>query len=486
MIYIRRLHPITWFFLAVLINTQTHRVVANELQLPDMGNTADYAVSPIEEKKTGEAVIRNIRRGGGVVDDPLIEGYLDHLGYRLISNSSHTEQDFKFFLINDKALNAFALPGGFIGINYGLILTADREGELASVMAHEVAHITQRHHVRAFEHGHSQGPILAALIAAMILGAGNSEIGEAAFAATAAGMMESNINFTRSNEKEADYIGITMLANAGYDPMEMASFFSRLDKASRLYGSTVPEFLRSHPFSANRMADAQSRARSLKQKKKTFDKLSFHLIQARIRALSHENPNQAVSEFEKRITSKSYKNRIAEQYGYALSLIKSGQLNKANIILNRLLKNDPNRIAYLVAKGELENSGKKITKSQSTYTKALELYPDNKVIIYYYAQNLLKNRQFSKARSLLNKVLKTPDNLPQLYKFLSEAESGLGNASGVHHAMAEYYFYQGQAHEAIRQMQLAMKADNKSDFYTTARREARLVEYQKEIITKLD
>lgn len=292
-------------------------IQSEELLIPDMGNTADYGVSPAEEKKTGEAVIRNIRRGGGVVDDPLIEDYLDHLGFRLISNTNHAEQHFKFFLINDKILNAFALPGGFIGINYGLILATESESELASVMAHEVAHITQRHHARTFEAGSNQGPILAALIAAMILGAGNSEISQAAFAASAAGMMQSQINFTRANEKEADHMGINMLANAGYDPMAMATFFGRLEKESGLYGSQVPEFLRSHPVSTNRMTDATNRARGLKPKKKQYDKQSFYLIRARIRALAHEDTHKAVAEFSKRLESGRYQNRDAELYGYA-------------------------------------------------------------------------------------------------------------------------------------------------------------------------
>lgn len=455
---------------------------SEELLLPDMGNTADYGVSPAEEKRTGEAVIRNIRRGGGVVDDPLIEDYLDHLGFRLIANTNHAEQHFKFFLINDKIINAFALPGGFIGINYGLILATESESELSSVMAHEVAHITQRHHARAFEAGSGQGLILAALIAAMILGAGNSEIGEAAFAASAAGMMQSQINFTRANEKEADYMGIKMLANAGYDPMAMATFFGRLDKESRLYGPSGPEFLRSHPMSTNRMADATNRASGLKQRKTDFDKQSFYLIRARIRALAHDDKNNAVTEFAKRLENGRFQNRAAEEYGYALALMNAKQYAKANQFLDKLLIKDPNRIAYLVAKGQIESFTQKLKQSQTTYTKALELYPENKVIIYYYVQSLLKNRQFNKARSLLNKVLRTPGNLPQLYKFLSEAELGLGNTSGVHHALAEYYFYLGQPHEAIRQMQLAIKTHKQDDFYTNAKREARIAEYQLEII----
>lgn len=455
---------------------------SEELLLPEMGNTADYGISPAEERRTGEAVIRNIRRGGGVVDDPLIEDYLDHLGYRLIANTRHADQHFKFFLINDKTLNAFALPGGFIGINYGLIMETESESELASVMAHEVAHITQRHHARSYEAGSNQGPILAALIAAMILGGGDSQIGEAAFAASAAGMMQSQINFTRANEKEADHIGINMLANAGYDPMAMASFFGRLEKESRLYGSSMPEFLRSHPVSTNRVADATARAANLKPKKHSYDKQSFYLIRARIRAIAPENPREAVTEFTKRLESGRFQNRAAEEYGLALALINAKQYDRANTLLDKLLAKDPTRIAYLVAKGQIESSTKRTKQSQSTYAKALDLYPENKVIIYYYVESLLGNQQFAKARQLLAKILKTPGNLPQFYKFMAEAEAGLGNPSGVHHALAEYHFFLGQPQEAIRQMQLALKTSDKDDFYTNAKLEARIADYQREII----
>lgn len=189
-----------------------------------MGNSADSGIGPVEEQKTGEAVIRNIRRAGGIINDPLLDSYLNHLGYSLVATSPDQDQQFNFFMINDRNINAFALPGGFIGVNYGLIMAAESESELASVLAHEIAHITQRHHARVDAVGSSQIPIVAALIAAMILGANDSEIGEAALATAAASAAQSQINFTRSNEKEADRIGIGMLADAHYSTNAMATF----------------------------------------------------------------------------------------------------------------------------------------------------------------------------------------------------------------------------------------------------------------------
>lgn len=176
---------------------------ADNIVLPDIGDNAGN-ISPAEEYRTGEAVVRNIRRAGGILDDPLIQGYLNELGYRLVA-PSESQQLFHFFLIKDLAINAFALPGGFIGINAGLILATKSESELAGVMAHEIAHVTQRHHARQYEQGSSSNiPIIAALIAAMVLGSQDNDVGQAAIASVAAGSAQKQINFTRSNEKEAD------------------------------------------------------------------------------------------------------------------------------------------------------------------------------------------------------------------------------------------------------------------------------------------
>jgi len=452
-----------------------------EVLLPDMGDTSGSKVSPAQERRTGQAVVHNIRRVGGIINDPMLDDYINNLGYQLISTSG-TEQDFNFFIVNDKQLNAFALPGGFIGVNYGLIMATESENELASVVAHEIAHITQRHHARRYEMGDKQIPVVAALIAAMILGSNNYEVAQAAVASAAAGAVQQQINFTRSNEKEADRIGIGMLADAGYNPQAMATFFERLEKESGLYGVNTPEFLRTHPVSTARVADARNRAARLKKQASRKSNKNFLLMRARIRALANEDKQAVVHEFEKRLKTGSYRDKEAEQYGYALTLINIEKYAQAKKIITALLKKDPNRIAYLLALAQIETSINKTYQADNAFEKALELYPENDVLTYYYAQNLIKNKQFKKAHKLLYKYVQLPGKNPEFYRFLSQAEAGMDNTSGMHESLADFYLSSGQPHEAIRQIQLAMKTKKENDFYRDSRMEAKLKSYQEEII----
>ncbi|MDH5407435.1 MAG: M48 family metalloprotease [Gammaproteobacteria bacterium] len=463
-------------FFASLAHAQTEKIL-----IPEMGNSADAIISPTEEKQTGEAVIRNIRRAGGIISDPILEAYINHLGYKLIAETQDGAQHFRFYMINDKQINAFALPGGFIGVNYGLIMAAESESELASVLAHEIAHVTQRHHARAYEVGDQQLPIVAALIAAMILGGGDSQLAEAAFATTAAGLAQSQINFTRGNEKEADRIGINMLANAGYSPSSMATFFDRMEKASRLYGPQAPEFLRTHPVNTSRISDAKSRAAQLPSPPLQIEN-DFHHTRARIRALANDNKNNAVTEFAKNLKNGNYQNKQAEQYGYALALIQAKKFNPAREIINSLLKKDPQRIAYLVTQAQLEAKSKNHQAANSIFTKALKVYPNNKVITYYYTKFLVEEEHFKKARQLLTEYMRDPVDNPELYRFLARSESAIGNKSAAHEAMGEYYFRSGQIHEAIQQIKLAIKTSNTDNFFRNSQLDAKIKLYQSQII----
>ena len=205
-------------------------------------------------------------------------------------------------------------------------------------------------------------------------------------------------------------------------------------------------------------------------------------MRARIRALTNEDKQAAVEEFEKRLKTGSYRDKDAEQYGYALTLINVRKYQQAKIIIDGLLKKDPNRIAYLVALAQIETASNKGYQANNAFEKALELYPENEVLTYYYAQDLLKHEQFKKAHKLLDKYVQLPGKNPELYRFLSQAEAGLGNTSGMHEALADYYLSSGQPHEAIRQIQLAMETKKENDFYRDSRMEAKLKSYQEEII----
>lgn len=466
--------------LILLISLLPVRLPAQPIELPEIGASGAASVTPVEEYETGKAVVRNIRRAGGVLDDPLTHEYINNLGYSLIANSDSSMKNFYFFMVNDSQINAFALPGGFIGINYGLLLASESESELASVMAHEIAHVTQRHHARAYEQGSGNNiPAMAALIAAIILGGKNYEVGEAALATMAATSIQSKLDFTRANEKEADYIGIALLSDSGYNPFSMASFFEKLDKNSRLYGESAPEFLRTHPVSKNRIADARNRARNLPRHPQT-DQKNYLLIRSRLRVLASNDKVKTLNYFKNNLAAQNYLDRDAETYGYILSLIQNEQFDQARKLIQSLLKKEPHRIAYLLAQANLETHAGNYKKAEQLFKNSLSLYPGNLPITQNYAQALLKAKNYKQARQILRDYLRTDRSEPILYKLLAEAENKLGHEADAKAARGEYYYLNGQPHQALSQLKGALKTPGLS-FYDNARIEGRIQQMHEEL-----
>lgn len=466
------------FLLSLFIYLFSIISFADNIVLPDIGDSAG-TVSPAEEYRTGEAVIRNIRHAGGVLDDPLIHGYLNELGYRLVA-PSESQQLFHFFLINDTSINAFALPGGFIGINAGLILATKSENELAGVMAHEIAHVTQRHHARQYEQGtNSNVPIIAALIAAMVLGSHDNDIGQAALASVAAGSAQKQINFTRSNEKEADRIGINLLIKAGFNPHGMAAFFDTMDKQSRFYGDSVPEFLRSHPVNPARIADAKHRA-SQYPNVLTANSTTYHLLRTRLKVLTSDNNERLLKNFSSMLKLGNYQNKEATRYGYALALQANKKYTKALLQTQRLLKKNPERIAYNILKAQIETDAKQYSAAIKTFQKLLNIYPGNNTINLFYAETLLKANKIQLAYEILQTQISSSTKIPELYRLLSETQAKLNKPADSHQSLAEYYYLLGQTHQAIKQIQISLKTP-KIDFYLTSRLEARLKEFKNEL-----
>ena len=451
---------------------------ANTIVLPDIGDSAGN-VSPAEEYRTGEAVIRNIRRAGGIIDDPLIQSYLNDLGYRLVA-SSESLQPFHFFLINDSSINAFALPGGFIGINAGLILATKSESELAGVMAHEIAHVTQRHHARQYEQGSNSIPIIAALIAAMVLGSQDSDIGQAALASVAAGSAQKQINFTRTNEKEADRIGINLLINAEFNPHGMAAFFDTMDKQSRLYGDSIPEFLRSHPVNPARIADAKHRANKYPNPL-TAGTTSYHLLRARLKVLASDDKAGLIKSFSTKLKAGNYENKDATRYGYALALQANKKYKKALQQTHLLLKKNPEQITYNLLKAKIETDAQQYPAAIKTFQKLLSSYPGNNTVNVCYAETLLKANKIKLAHKILQTQISSSTKTPKLYRLLAETQARLNEVASSHQSLAEHYYLLGQTHEAIKQLEIGLKIPN-NNFYLTSRLEARLKEFKNELI----
>ena len=462
--------------LLYLLSFNANVFAVNNIVLPNIGDNAG-SVSAIEEYRTGEAVIRNIRRAGGIIDDALSQTYLNELAFRIVA-ATGSQQPFHFVLIADNNINAFALPGGFIGINAGLILATKSENELAGVIAHEIAHITQRHHARRYEKGTSSIPVIAALIAAIVLG--GNDVSQAALASAAAGSAQSQINFTRENEKEADRIGIELLINAEFNPHGMTDFFDTLDKESRLYGEGIPEFLRSHPVTPSRISDSKHRA-SKYPNTLSVNSINYHLLRTRLHILGTENKAGLINEYTNRLSKGLYQNKQATQYGYALALQLNKQYPLALKQVQALLEHNTENVTYNLLNAEIEADAENYSAALKIYEKLLDIHPNNDAINIFYAETLIKANKLPQAHKVLQQQISLANKTPDTYRLLAETQAKTNQIAESHLSLAEYYYLLGQTHDAIKQLEIALKSPN-NNFYLTSRLEARLNEFKDEVL----
>lgn len=441
--------------------------------LPNLGDAAGQVISPKQDKELGAYFMRQVRQAGMVLDDVETTSYLEALGHKLAIHSENPGYGFTFFMVNDASINAFAGPGGYIGANVGLFLAAESESELAGVMAHEIAHVTQRHLARAFEAQERMSlPTTAAILAAILIGAtADPSAGAAALTAASAAGMQRQINFTRANEKEADRVGIQTLADAGFDPYGMPAFFERLQKNSKLYGTRPPEFLSTHPVTTNRISEATSRAETY-PKVKEYTSLDFLLLQAKLRVNNFENPKQVLADV-RRYEGKAGGRTPVEQYEFALLLSKNEQYNEALPIMQKLQKSDPDRITYRLALTRILRASKQEREALDIYKDTLDLYPGELTVILPYATTLMAAGQSDRAYNLLTEVTSDNQADPQIYKLLAQAAEATGHKVHTHTAMSQYYFLNGYTNQAIEQLKLAEKSPGLSS-YQTERLQARI------------
>ena len=423
---------------------------ANSLDLPDIGTAAGGTLTIDQELIYGDAYMRIIRSSQPVINDPVLNQYIDSLGHRLVANANDVKTPFNFFMIRDRNINAFAFFGGYVALHSGLFLHAQSESELASVLAHEIAHVTQRHLARSMEDQARRSPAtIAALAASVLLAIAAPEAGIAALTATTAGNMQSQINYTRSNEKEADRFGISTMAKAGFDVNAMPRFFGRLADEYR-YASTPPPMLLTHPLPEDRITDSRARARSYPPLK-LAPSLDYHLARARIVARYAGIDGDAALDWFERKLKKAPKSMVPSlEYGQALVYLDTKKLDKAEPILNKLITNDPTNLFYLDAISDLHIEQKKPQKAIKELKAALVRQPNNSVLTINYANALLENQEQQEAIRVLQRYTHDNPNDTNGWHLLSKANIDLGNSDEDLAARAEILALQANWNKAIQ------------------------------------
>ena len=449
-----------------------------QVKLPDFGDAAEAELSPAEERALGEAFMREVRARLTVADDPLVEQYVQSLGYRLVASSDRLDLGFTFFVVEDASLNAFAAPGGFVGMNSGLIVATRSESELASVLAHEIAHVTQRHIVRAIDHAsRSNLPVLAGILAAVVIGTRNVEAGQAAAAAVIGSSAQRQINFTRENEMEADRVGIRMLAAAGFDPRAMAGVFEKLQLAAR-YSQQPPELLSTHPVTTNRIAEARDRAARLPYRQHESSE-AYHLVRVKLRVGLADDPQRVLDRLVEELATGQARNATANAYGQALAMVRLGRVESARDLLERLVASHPDNPTFQAEFAANEYRTGNLDRALALYAEGLALYPDDRVLVRGRAAALNEAGRPGDTLRLIDAYaqLHAPD--AEMYRLRADANVRLGRTLDSRADLAEHFYLSGRLERAMDQLRLAMREPDQ-DFYRRARIEARLEELERE------
>ncbi len=459
-----------WTLLAVLVPLAAAGAPTDNL--PDFGTPADQALSKDREVQLGRSVMLQLRNAGAVIDDPQLTEYIGTLGSQLSSHANNGDYQFNFFVVNDSQINAFALPGGFVGVNSGLLLATENESELAGVLAHEVSHVTQRHIARSiYDSQHTSIVSMAAMLAALVLGAATnmpSDAVQGVVTASQAMAAQRQLNFSRANEAEADRVGMEVLASTGFDPNGMASFFEKLSKR---YGSTteyVPEILQTHPVTTNRIAEARSRARQLPAVQHT-DSIGYALAKARLRVLEAPTPEAALTIFQAKGDSKAPEDR----YGLALAEMRISLNDQAEQGFRDLAAQYPAIVAYRIGQAEALMASGSTDSAMKIYAEATRLSPRNVPLTISYAEALIKAGRAAEAHKLLLDLLNNVEPTPEQLRLIARAANAEGDVGNAYFYMSYYYASIGNLRAAIGQVRLALESPN-VDAVDHARFDARL------------
>lgn len=506
---------------------------ADDTKLPDIGSSAGELLTPARQAEYGGMMLRELRNYGYLVDDPLIDEWLQGMGTRLGSHSAQPQQKFTFFMLKDRQINAFATLGGYIGMNAGLVLTAQREDEVAAVLSHEISHVTQQHVLRSVEKAQrDQIPILLGMLAAVIAAqqAGGNSTGDATMAAITSGMglmQQLQINFTRSNESEADRLGIRTLARSGYDVDAMAGFFERMSAAMRGNegGYTTPDFLRTHPVNVTRISEAKARAEQMKKdtvllttatpagvRQERVNPVApvadplvatgnpllpgamqlslptldlprgasgqFDWARERLRVLSAPTPSELVREYQDLRRNQKDGLSDPQRYGVAIAQLRDGgkAVQQALQELQQLHTEHPDNLWVELALGEAESRSGRHAEANRRFDTLLQQLPQSRPVALTYAQ--LLNEQGGvgagkRAQAMLRPLLARAGDDPVFQRTFARACELAGDTARASEAYADAAYLNGRPEQALLQFQALLKQPE-LDYVSRARVDARI------------
>ena len=487
-----------------------------DVRLPDLGSSADALISPQEARDYGASMLRQMRALDMVVDDPLLDDYINDLGYRLAAASSKPKDHFAFFVVKDEEINAFAAPGGYIAVNAGLFTITRSESELAGVVAHEIGHITQNHLQRAFEDSRKDAPLMALVLLGAIAAGAGGHSGDAPMAVLAGGqglLAQKSINFTRKDEIEADRVGIQTLANAGFDPDAMAGFFQRMQDAMSAGAGEhdVPALLQTHPVTVARISDAKARAGALKAAQKlrpsditlqpeqwakstapipfvrdptriasatttTGAPSTYELMRERARVLAGNAPKLAIY-YASNLHKGGDFDTPANRYGYALALSRSGRGAQAVDELLPLLREHPDGLVLKLALADARLQAGERAAALVIYRQLNAQSPRNRAVALAYANALSARGSKEEAATAANLLRPLLDNAqePEVYATYARASAKAGDSVRAEEAFADASYYSGRPFDAMEQLKRTLKR-NDLDYYARVRIQARISE----------
>ena len=455
--------------------------------LPDLGDASSASLSETQERIIGNRIMREVRVDPAYMDDPEISDYLNSLGQKLVAAADGPHRELDFFVVNDESINAFALIGGHVGVHSGLIALTQNESELAGVVAHEVAHILQKHQARML-HGQrtAQWSSLAALALAMIAsragGNQGGQVAEAALASAGAISIQSQLDYTREHEREADRVGVGLMERAGYDPHGMVSFFERLLRANRLNEfKGAPSYLRTHPLTTERIADMQDRVdkRGTSFSMRAMDSFEYRLARAKIQA-NTGSAAQAVDFFRGRLEDRTVVRPREDVYGLALALRRARDLDGAWKTLAPLREGGKSLPAFELLAGQLSAEMGKPQQAVEIYRAALRSNNSYRALVYAYLNQLVEMGRDREALADLEDRLRIVQDDWRLYDIQARALEHAGLNVAQHRALAEAYYRRGNLSAAVDQLEIAVKFKG-SDFYELSSAESRLRELRAQL-----